>query len=568
MTPLQISRSVRSLNRLRRIAQVLTQHGFGYLVARLNLLRYVPGWIVSKHQQEEEVDVGASTVGRRLRLVCSELGPTFIKLAQMLTTRPDLVPEEILAELRLLQDKVPPFDTAEAMRIIERELGRPAGQCFATLGETPVASGSIGQVYRARTLAGADVMVKVRRPGITQVVELDMQLLRWLADSLERLVPEARIYRPGMIVNEFEEVLLRELDFVNEASATTRLGDAFASVEGLRVPRVYWELCGKEVLTQETLPGVNMNGILSGTAPEAAHVDRRLLGRRLAEAYLTQVFDLGVFHADPHPGNLLVEPPATLGLIDFGQVGTLTEELMGQFVVLVYAAVHKETELMVSVLGEIGALGPTTDRRQFQRALRMLLDKYHGLPLRQIDLGCLFHEFSQVVREHGVVMPRELPVLVKAFSMATNIAQQLDPELNVVELLQPKLKQTLARRVSPHRLARGGAVLTYQILTMLRRAPEQIGEVLRRFASGTWEINLKHANLDRLVQELDRSSNRLAFSVVIAAIIVGSSVVVSADPSMSLLGIPVQWFGLTGYLVAGVFGLSLAWAIFRSGRLH
>ena len=566
MNPLHFTRSVRSLNRLRLIAQVLTQHGFGYVVARMNLSRYIPGWMVGKRHVKRELEVGAATIGRQLRRVCEDLGPTFIKLAQMLTTRPDILPEEIITELSKLQDDVPPFDTPMAMQIIEEQLGRPLEKCFSSIDEQPIASGSIGQVYRARSLSGTDLVIKVRRPGIEQNVELDMQLLHWLAESIEHLLPEVQIYRPVMIVTEFEEVLRRELDLINEASATARLHEAFKEDAGIRIPQVHWECCAGKVLTMEALPGVNVGRYLSGQ--EDTTVDLPQVGKRLAEAYLKQIFDVGVFHADPHPGNILIDPPATVGLIDFGQVGTLTDELMTQFVVLIYAAINRETGLVVTTLGEMGALGPDTDPRQLQRSLRFLIDKYDGLPLRSIDLGRLFSEFTHVIRDCDVVMPREVPMLVKALSMATNTAQRLDPDLNVLELLKPKLKQALMQRVSPQRLARAATVSSFQLWGMLRRTPGLMSEALRRLAAGTWELNLKHANLDRLAHEMDRSSNRLSLALVIAAIIVGSSVVVSANTELTFAGMPVQVLGLIGYVVAGVMGMGLAWAIFRSGRLH
>ena len=255
---------------------------------------------------------------------------------------------------------------------------------------------------------------------------------------------------------------------------------------GIRIPQIHWESCAGKVLTMEALPGGNVGRYLSGQ--QDTTVDLPQVGKRLAEAYLKQIFDVGVFHADPHPGNILIDPPATVGLIDFGQVGTLTDELMTQFVVLVYAAVNRETGLVVTTLGEMGALGADTDPRQLQRSLRFLIDKYEGLPLRSIDLGRLFSEFTHVIRDCDVVMPREVPMLVKALSMATNTAQRLDPDLNVLELLKPKLKQALMQRVSPQRLARSATVSSFQLWGMLRRTPGLMSEALRRLATGTWEL--------------------------------------------------------------------------------
>ena len=653
MTPLQFTRSVRSLNRMRHIARVLTRHGFGHAVTRLNLGRFVPVWMVKRPLVEAATETGAASIGRRLTLVCTELGPTFIKLGQMLSTRPDLLPAEVIEQLRTLQDRVPPFDTPAAMQTIERELGRPVGECFEWIGETPFASASIGQVYRARLKdKQKEVVVKVRRPDIDGVIALDMQLLKWLAQSLESLMPESRIYRPATIVAEFEETITRELDYINEASTTARFGKAFADDEGLRIPKVYWEFTGPGVLTLEALPGRNLDSVVdnahgapsepgaqatgglpragawgselgaqatgqpppfprgdtgslhsepraeanaadwsheaipisSGQAPPRSHggesgegesgraetprIDKRLVARRLADCYLKQAFEVGAFHADPHPGNILIEPPATVGLIDFGQVGIITDEWMTQLVVIVYACVNREVDVVIDALADMGAVGAETDRRSLHRAMQAMLDKYYGLPLKRFDLGTLLVEFSDIIRRHDVVVPRDLIVLIKAFSTVASVTMRLDPELNLLELLKPRLKKTLSDRFSPKALSREAVLSGWHLVNILREAPGQLRRGLRRLGTGGWRLDVRHENIDRLISELDRSSNRLAFSIVIAAIIIGSSVVLSARTDWSFFGISFQYLGIAGYLLAGVLGLGLSWAIFRSGRLH
>jgi ubiquinone biosynthesis protein len=568
MTPLQFTRSVRSLNRLRHIAQVLTRHGFGHIVAQINLARFVPVWMLRGKGVGRPLEEGASSIGRRLARVCTELGPTFVKLGQMMSTRPDIVPPEVLRELRTLQDDVPPFDTTLARDIITRELGRPAEGCYADFDQTPAASASIGQVYRARLGDGTDVMVKVRRPDIDQVIRLDMQLLHWLAESLENFMPELRIYRPSMLVSELEEMLTRELDYINEACATARFAEAFKDDEGVRIPTVYWDLCGSRVLTLRALRGGNVETLLSTPERAEREVDPGVVARRLADCYLKQVFELGVFHADPHPGNILVDPPATVGLIDFGQVGTITDELMSQLIVMVYASVNREIDVVIDALADLGALGPETDRRQLHRALQTLIDKYYGLPIKRLDLGTLTNEFAEVVRQHDVVIQRDLVMLSKALGTVATVTARLDPDLDLLELIKPRLKRALSERFSPQRLTRGAMVWGWHLFSLARSAPAQLRDFLRSVRSGAWKLHVQHENLERLVSELDRSSNRLAFSIVIAAIIVGSSVVVTAGETVTLFGFKLQHLGIVGYVLAGILGLALTWAIFRSGRLH
>ncbi len=577
MNPLNLGRNVRAFNRLRHIARVLTHHGFGHAVARLNLGRFVPLWIFRKHTDDSAADPQASTIGRRLRQVFEELGPTFVKLGQMLSTRPDLLPADVTEELRLLQDHVPAFDNAVAMNLIAAELGKPISEIFAWISEEPIASASIGQVYRARLPNQQEVVIKVRRPDIEQTITTDMQLMRWLAESLESLMPESRIYRPIMVVEEFDQALARELDYINEAATTDRFAKAFAGDEGIRIPKIFWEFTSPRVLTIESLPGFNVDLLLASCppgktgrldTPDGRWIDRRAVARHLADCFLKQTFDLGTFHADPHPGNILIEPVSTVGLIDFGQVGSITEEWKLQLVVMIYAAVNLEMDVIIDAMADMGAIGKDTDRRSLERAIRVLLDKYYGLPIKRVDLGVLLNEFTDVLRRHDVSMPRDTIMLIKAFSTVSTIIARLDPDLDILALLKPRLKETLRERFSPRTVSREAFRGSWHLYNILRLAPAQLRRSLRKLGTGEWRLDVRHENIDRLINELDRSSNRLSFAVVIAAIIVGSSVVVSANTNFVIFGIKFQYLGIIGYLLAGILGLGLSWAIFRSGRLH
>lgn len=568
MTPLQLTRSVRSLNRLRQIALVLTKHGFGHVVAQINLTRYVPVWILRKKADQVSIEEGPSGIAQRLVHVFEELGPTFIKLGQVLSTRPDLVPRAVSRELESLQDDVPPFDSEEAMAIIADSLDRPVGQCFSTIDRTPVASASIGQVHRATLTDGTRVVIKIRRPNIEHVIRLDIQILRWMAEALEDFVPESRIYRPLVLVDELEEVLLRELDFINEASVTSRF---HAAVEGdmtMHVPRVYWDYTSSRILTLEELPGTNLSRLLADDSASRPRIDRKTIARRIAEAHLRQVLEIGCFHADPHPGNLLIDPPARVSWVDFGQTGTITDGLMTDLIALVYACVNDEMEVVVETLADMGAVSRQTDRRLLERSLDILLAKYRGLPIKRLDLGVVFDEFSELMRRHDVMIPRDLAVLLKASGVIGSLIATLDPELDILELVKPRLRSAVRNKLSPGEVSRRTTLMAWDVINIIRRTPRQLRALLRRASATGWELKVRHENIEPLTRELDRSSNRIAFSVVIAAIIVGSSVVFSAGTDLKVLGFPVQYFGIVGYLFAGLLGVGLSWAIFRSGRLH
>jgi len=566
----RLPRTVRSIRRVQTIARVLTHHGFGHLVDKLHLERFVP---VPKRWRRAigpsiEHETG-SAVGRRLARVCEELGPTFVKLGQMISSRPDVVPADIIAELAKLQDRVPPFDTAEARRIIEAELGAPVHECFATFEDRPFASGSIAQVYHA-TVREADgamgqrVVVKVKRPGVEDVVRLDMTILRWIADMAEHLIPELSAYRPGMIVDEFERTIFREMDFINEAATVLRFAEAYSDGSVLRIPAVHWELTGPTVLTLEEVGGISVQSLMREPDPR---FDRRQLAERLARAFMRQFFEVGLFHADPHPGNLLIEPPASIGLIDFGLTGQLDDEMLGYLVVGLIGAFNKEPEMIVEVLAEMNALGDGTDRRQLRREFLELIEKYYGLPLHRFDMQTLFYEVTGLVRRNDVTLPREFVLFGKSLVAIGGICLQLDPQLDLLELARPRLSVLIADRLAPARILKAAAISGWHLLNVLKNAPGQLRDVSRRIARGNWQVHIRHQNLDYLANEIDRASNRLGFAVVIGAVIIGSSWVLGSESAFSFLGIPLPVFGVAGYLIAGVMGLWLVIAILRSGKL-
>ncbi|MEZ6085031.1 MAG: AarF/UbiB family protein [Phycisphaerae bacterium] len=296
-------------------------------------------------------------------------------------------------------------------------------------------------------------------------------------------------------------------------------------------------------------------------------IDRKLLGKRLVDMYVKQFFDMRMFHADPHPGNFLISPPARIGLIDFGQTGTISDELAGQLVIIVVAMIYREPQIVVDVLYDLSAVETETDPKALVRDLRNLLDKYHGLPLKRLNLLTIFTEIAGVIRQHNVTLPRELVMVLKTLITIAGVALRLDPELDLVAELSPKVRKLVAGRFSPKKILRTTGVTLWHFFSIIRSAPSQLRAALRRVGKGKWQVNIRHENLDRLINELDRSSNRLSFAVVIAAIIVGSSVVVSTNAKFPVLGIDIQWFGVAGYLVAGLLGIRLLWAIYRSGRL-
>jgi len=554
------------------IARVLTRQGFGHLVDKLRLERYVP--IPKRFRRVVPPvmsDEAESSLGRRIAQVCEELGPSFVKLGQMMSSRPDIVPADIVNELIKLQDKVPPFSTQEARRIIKFDLGVSPEECFESFDAEPFASGSIAQVYHAVTKGsdgrpGEQVVVKVKRPGIEDVVRLDMTILRWIADLAARLVPELSNYRPNMIVDEFERTMIREMDFINEAATIARFSESFSSDGDFRIPKVHWELTGPSVVTLEELQGISIQKIIK--KPDDRY-ENKAIAKRIIRAFIRQFFEIGLFHADPHPGNFLVEPPASIGLIDFGLTGRIEDDQLGHFVVALVAAFNRESEIIVEVLADMDALSERTDRQQLRRDFTELIEKYYGLPLHRFDFQTLFYEITGLVRRNDVTLPREFVLLGKALVGVSGICLQLDPGLDLISLVKPKINTMVANRLEPTRLLKSAAISGWHILNILKNAPGQLRDITRRLARGQWQVNIRHQNLDDLAGEIDRASNRLGFAVIIGSIIVGSSWVLSTDSDavIPLLGIPLPVLGIVGYLVAGFMGLWLVVAILRSGKL-
>lgn len=573
MSLVALPRTVKTFARLRVIAQVLSKHGFGHFVDRLQLARYLPSadWFRREKEVEEpEIDPLAA-VGNRLVRVCEELGPTFIKLGQIASTRPDIFPPQILTALEKLQDDVKPFPTEQARRIFEEDTGTSIREAFRSFTDEPFASGSIAQVHRAVTKNGEEVVVKIKRPGIDQTIQLDMYVLMWMAERAEALFPELRPYRPRMIIDEFAQTIRRELDFVNEASATSRFYEAFKEDANIRTPQVYWDLTGTSALTLEYMHGVHLKDALHepGDAAAATNgaVNRKELARNLSECFLKQFFELGFFHADPHPGNLLVRPPAGIVLFDFGMIGRIDDELVGRLVISIVAIVKKEIDVLIDVMADLGAIGRNTDRLALAGDLRQMLEKYYGLPLHRLDLVVIFRELIDTVRRNDVTLPRDFVALFKSLATVSGVVLQIDPDLNLLELLQPKLSKLMRERFSPNRILRLAGMSAWHVFSILRDAPRFIRDTMRGMGRGEFQINIKHENLDHLASELDRSSNRIAFAMLVASSIIGSTMLLSIATDFSVFGVPIRYLGFVGYAITFVMAAGLLIAILRSGKL-
>ena len=562
MRILELARTYRNLRRLKDIALVLSRHGFGQLVEQIKLGGYVP--LLSRLLGGPGGAGEAPTPApERLVQVLQDLGPTFVKFGQMMSTRPDLVPEEYIAALSSLQDRVEPFASQAARAIVEAELGRPPGEVFARFEDRPLASGSIAQVHAAELAGGGRVAVKIRRPGADKTVLADLELLEGLAELAEKHVPELGRFRPRLIVEELGRSLRRELNFTSEAGAMVKFARFFAGDGDVRIPAVHWELCTQSLLVMELVEGVPLTDL---ERLRGAGCDTRALAGRLCRAFMRQFFEFGTFHADPHPGNVMRLDGDVPALLDFGMTGQLSGELKGQLATTLLALVRGDMELMINVYTDIGVFSEGADLAAVRLDLLELLDRYYGVPARNIDMTAAFHDVLRLARRHEVDLPRDFVMLGRAFVLMSSLVRRLDPDIDIASAVRPYAERLLLERLSPrHLLKRAGAGL-YYLSSFLNSLPRDLRQLMKKAQTGRLALTFRHENLDKLAQELDRASNRLAFAVIIAAVIVGSSLVMHAKLGPALYG-DISALGLVGYVVAGFLGLGLAWAIYRSGKL-
>ncbi|MFN3466429.1 MAG: ABC1 kinase family protein [Candidatus Brocadiales bacterium] len=551
-----IARTPGRFRRLSQILQVLVRHGFGHLVYRLKLHEHLPigRRFIEKHVPEE-VPLPARTVR-----VLQELGPLYVKLGQFLSTRPDIVPEEFITEFRKLQREVKPFDPKLARATIETELKSPINKLFAEFQDEPIACGSIAQVHAAKLQDLTDVVVKVKRPGIEEIVWSDLDLLALIAERAER-IEELKFFCPTMLVEEFYRLLNNETDFVTEASNTAKFYRLYARDPNVVIPRVYWDLSTSSVLTLQRMKHVSIGDLAS----LETRVDRKSLATDLLRNFMEQYFKAGLFHADPHPGNIMVTEDGKLCMIDFGQVGHVSDDLKGQLTTALLALLQKDMDLYIEVFMDLGAIPEDGRLEALRLALRETLEKFMGIPIKRIDPRRAFFDMMKVARDYHLILPRDFVLLGKSFTTVTSMARQLDPDLDLQVMVSPFARSLFIESFSRERISRLARESSWHLSNLFAHGPREARQILKKLLTGKMQVSLKHVELENFAYELDRSSNRLALSVILAATVISSSLVIMARVGPMWQDIPV--IGILGYLFATIMGIWLAIGIFRSGRL-
>jgi ubiquinone biosynthesis protein len=557
----KINRSIRSIRRYLNIVRVLSTYGFDQALEMLGLADVLARSRRLLHKRNTP-DLARLSAAERMRLALEELGPTFVKLGQLLSTRPDVIPHAFVHEFEKLQDDVPSFPFADVTAQLIRELGGPVESFYATIDPQPLAAASIAQVHRARLISGEDVVIKVRRPGIVELVESDISALMSLARLAERHIPGSDIYDPVGLVREFARTIRREMDFSREGHTIEKFRDNFAHTPWMYFPRVYWGQSARGVLTMEYVDGVK---VTDGERFEQSGMDGRLIAQRGAAAFLEMVLTHGFFHGDLHPGNVLILPGNVICLLDYGIVGRLDEGLKTFLTDSLYAIVNRDMDEMVSLLLFAGDISDNLDIPALKRDLSHFIDSYYEIPLKEIEVGRMLMEFIEIITLYNIRIQPDLMLLIKSLVLIESMGRGLNPAFNMVEHLRPFIEKALRRKYSPLHVSRDINKILLSYLNLARNLPRDLKEFINRINHNKFKIDLEHRGLDRFTADFDRSINRLSVSLILAAIIVGSSIMMHTDKGPLFLGFPVLAF--TGYTVAGLIGLWLVYAIIRSGRM-
>jgi ubiquinone biosynthesis protein len=556
-----IGRTYRHLNRYRQILAILFKYGFGDLLERLRIDQYIEAGLQAISSKRAD-RVEKLTRPQRLRMAFEELGPTYIKLGQVLSTRPDLVPVDIVSELAKLQDEVPPFPFDEVKTVVEAEFGMPPEELFDQLEEQSLASASIGQVHKARLKDGEDVAVKFQRPGIQNVIEVDLEIMLHLATLAERHIKEFEIHRPVKIVEEFARTLEKEIDYRIEATNMERMARQFLDVPHVYIPAVFREFTTSRVLTTELVEGIKIS---RKEKLETAGLDKKVITDRVIGLMLKQAFEHGFFHADPHPGNIFVLPENVICLVDFGMMGLVDRATREEFVDLIDSVVHHQEVKTSQVLLNLTDWDEQPDIRALEREVADFLGRHLYKPLKDMEIGKLLQDLIELTIRFRMQIPPEIFLMIKALSAVENIGRTLDPEFDLIAHATPFIRRVKLERFAPQRLSADAFDMMSRLLQFLQQFPKDLMDLTDMIRQQRLRLQIEHKGLESMLATQDQTSNRMSFAIIIAALIIGSALIVISEIPPLVFGISL--IGIIGYLVAAIMGMWLLVAIIKKGRL-
>ncbi len=550
--------AVRDLGRLHDIAAVLIRYGFGDLVRRTGLAGVLErtGRALHWHVSDELARLEPPA---RVRRVLEELGPSFVKLGQILSTRVDLFSPEWITEFSKLQDSAIALPFSELRAQLTEDLGEPPENTFPRLETQALAAASLAQVHRAWLSDGTPVVLKIRRPGIRPLVEADLRLLKRLAEIVESEAPDLRRYRPKEVVRQFTLSLRRELDFSAEGRSAERIAANFEAQADIVIPRIYWEWTCERLNVQDYIDGIPGRDT---AALDASGLDRVLLAQRGSDAVLKMILEDGFFHADLHPGNIYFLPDNQIAFIDFGMVGRISEERRYQIAILLHGLVSHDAEIVSEILLDWSD-NTDADSSVLQNEIDAFVDQYHGVQLRKIDIARMLSELLAILRDHGLTLPPDLALLIKAFITLEGLGRQLNPAFDMMKSSSPMIKQAMKAHTAPDALAKRGWRALLDSVSLITSLPKDLSRLLRIARRGKIQLQVELLPLKHFSDKIDRAASRLALSVITAALIIGSAIVHNAESNSSS---GLSTLGLLGFIAAASGGVWVLISIWRSGK--
>jgi ubiquinone biosynthesis protein len=560
----RFSRTYKSARRLQQIINVFLKYGFGQIIEQIHLGRYIP---FKKRLRSFGAwpALQSPTVPGRLRMAFAELGPTFIKLAQLLSSRPDLITVEFADELKKLQDDVPPFPAHEAKRIIEMEFKRPLDTIFSTFHEKPIAAASIAQVHRATLIDNSDVIVKVQRPEIREHIESDINILFTIARLLDRHVAESRFFNPLGIVEEFSRTIRKEMNFVEESKNCSRFKRNFEKDPNIHIPKIYAEYVTEKAFVMEWIDGIRIDDIAE---IERMGFDRAHLAKIGVDAFFKQILEDGFFHADPHPGNILVTPSGAIAFVDFGIVGRVTDEMKETMASTFLALIRRDFDGIIDQYIALGIVPEHTDieifRREFKSDLIDFLEPIYDITLQELDFALYLDTVTHLAIKHNLRVPSALLLINKAMLILENIGRQLDPTFNFIAAAEPYASKLIQRRITQSRFYKTAKDNIWEFSDFVSMLPRQTKQIIKKILKDDIQVKLLHVNLPEFVKDMDRSSNRIAFAMIVSAMILSSAILHAAGVGPTIFGFSA--LAISAFVFAFFMGIWLIISIIRSGR--